>query len=159
MKEKNRITALLLCIFGFIFGLHHWYLGNWKKALLFTITAGGLYIWWIHDIIKLIFDKDYINNYKRCTSLKEDFKEEIRYQQKKAIIEQENRQYKASCQVCCPNCGSTQITANKKGFSLGKSIAGGIILTPIAGVATGMLGKNKIIITCLSCGKQFKPGR
>ena len=142
MKEKKRITALLLCIFGFIFGLHHWYLGNWKKALLFTITAGGLYIWWIHDIIKLIFDKDYINNYKRCTSLKEDFKEEIRYQQKKAIIEQENRQYKASCQVCCPNCGSTQI-----------------ILTPIAGVATGMLGKNKIIITCLSCGKQFKPGR
>ena len=67
--------------------------------------------------------------------------------------------YKASCQVCCPNCGSTQITANKKGFSLGKAIAGGIILTPIAGVATGMLGKNKIIITCLSCGKQFKPGR
>ena len=57
------------------------------------------------------------------------------------------------------NCGSTQITANKKGFSLGKAIAGGIILTPIAGVATGMLGKNKIIITCLSCGKQFKPGR
>ena len=155
MKEKNRITALLLCIFG----LHHWYLGNWKKALLFTITAGGLYIWWIHDIIRLIFDKDYISNYKRCTSLKEDFKEEIRYQQKKAIIEQENRQYKASCQVCCPNCGSTQITANKKGFSLGKAIAGGIILTPIAGVATGMLGKNKIIITCLSCGKQFKPGR
>lgn len=61
--------------------------------------------------------------------------------------------------VCCPKCGSSQLTANKKGFSLGKAIAGGIILTPIAGVATGMLGKNKIIITCLSCGKQFKPGR
>lgn len=60
--------------------------------------------------------------------------------------------------VCCPKCGSTQLTANKKGFSLGKAIAGGILLVPVAGVATGMIGKNKIIITCLSCGKQFKPG-
>ena len=65
-------------------------------------------------------------------------------------------------QVCCPKCGSTQLTSNKKGFSLGKALVGGVVLVPfvgIAGVATGGLGKNKIIITCLSCGKQFKPGR
>lgn len=61
--------------------------------------------------------------------------------------------------VCCPKCGSTQLTANKKGFSLGKALVGGIALVPIAGVATGMIGKNKIIITCLNCGKQFKPGK
>ena len=60
--------------------------------------------------------------------------------------------------VCCPKCGSTQLTANKKGFSLGKAVAGGVLLVPIAGVVTGMIGKNKIIITCLNCGKQFKPG-
>ena len=73
-------------------------------------------------------------------------------------IEFENKKYKASQQVCCPKCGSSQLTANKKGFSLGKAVAGGVLLVPIAGVATGMIGKNKIIITCLSCGKQFKPG-
>jgi len=61
--------------------------------------------------------------------------------------------------VCCPKCGSTQLTANKKGFSLGKALVGGVVLVPIAGVATGMIGKNKIIITCLNCGKQFKPGK
>lgn len=62
--------------------------------------------------------------------------------------------------VCCPKCGSTQLTANKKGYSLGKAIAGGVItLTPIVGVATGLIGKNKIIITCLNCGKQFEPGK
>ena len=62
--------------------------------------------------------------------------------------------------VCCPKCGSTQLTTNKKGYSLGKAIAGGVItLTPIVGIATGLIGKNKIIITCLNCGKQFKPGK
>lgn len=62
--------------------------------------------------------------------------------------------------VCCPKCGSTQLTANKKGYSLGKAIAGGVLtLTPIVGVATGLIGKNKIIITCLNCGKQFEPGK
>ena len=61
--------------------------------------------------------------------------------------------------VCCPKCGSSQLTANKKGFSLGKAVVGGVLtLTPIVGVGTGLIGKNKIIITCLSCGKQFKPG-
>lgn len=73
-------------------------------------------------------------------------------QDKSTAIEKENT-------VRCPKCGSTQLTANKKGYSLGKAVAGGVLtLTPIVGVATGLIGKNKIIITCLSCGKQFKPG-
>lgn len=71
----------------------------------------------------------------------------------KAIEQKENDDA-----VHCPKCGSSQLTANKKGFSLGKAVAGGVLLVPIAGVATGMIGKNKIIITCLNCGKQFKPG-
>lgn len=66
---------------------------------------------------------------------------------------------KSNNKVCCPKCSSTQLSANKKGFSLGKALIGGVVLVPIAGVATGLIGKNKIIITCLSCGKQFKPGR
>ncbi len=45
-------------------------------------------------------------------------------------------------QVGCPKCGSTQITSQKKGWSLG----------------TGFLGSNKVLITCLSCGHRFKPG-
>lgn len=61
--------------------------------------------------------------------------------------------------VRCPKCGSTSLSANKKGFSLGKAIAGGLILVPIAGVATGMIGKNKVIVTCLNCGKQFEAGK
>ncbi len=44
--------------------------------------------------------------------------------------------------VQCPRCGSAQITANKRGWNF----------------TTGMIGSNAIIITCLKCGKQFKPG-
>ena len=35
---------------------------------------------------------------------------------------------------------------------------GGIVLNPILGAATGMIGKDKIIVTCLNCGRQFKAG-
>ena len=45
--------------------------------------------------------------------------------------------------IKCPRCGSEQISANKKGWSL----------------TTGLIGSNKIIITCLKCGKQFRPGQ
>lgn len=53
--------------------------------------------------------------------------------------------------IHCPKCNSTQITAHKKGFSMGKAFVGGILL--------GDVGKNKIIITCLNCGHQWKPGK
>lgn len=40
--------------------------------------------------------------------------------------------------VKCPKCGSVRIHAEKRGWSL----------------TTGM---NKIVLTCLQCGYQFKP--
>ncbi|MFZ4401485.1 MAG: CFI-box-CTERM domain-containing protein [Bacteroidales bacterium] len=60
-------------------------------------------------------------------------------------------------EIGCPKCGSTQLTTNEKGFSGGKAVAGAV-LTGGIGLLAGFHGKNKIIITCLACGKKFKPG-
>ena len=61
-------------------------------------------------------------------------------------------------QIKCPKCESTQITANKKGFSATQAI-GGAIVTGGIGLVAGAIGSGKIKITCLSCGHQFKPGQ
>ncbi len=60
-------------------------------------------------------------------------------------------------EIKCPKCGSTQLTANKKGFS-GTKAVGGAILTGGIGLLAGTIGSNKINITCLACGNQFRPG-
>ena len=60
-------------------------------------------------------------------------------------------------EIKCPKCLSTQITANKKGFSGSKAV-GGALLTGGIGLLAGTIGSNKIIITCLNCGHKFKPG-
>ena len=59
--------------------------------------------------------------------------------------------------IKCPKCQSTQLSANKKGFS-GTKAVGGAILTGGIGLLAGTLGSNKIILTCLNCGNQFKAG-
>lgn len=59
--------------------------------------------------------------------------------------------------IHCPKCGSTQITANKKGFGLGKAAVGGLLLGPV-GLLGGLIGGSKINITCLKCGNVFKAG-
>lgn len=46
-------------------------------------------------------------------------------------------------QICCNNCNSTQISANKKGFSF----------------LTGLIGSQKVYITCLNCGNRWKVGQ
>src|SRR5690348_18476491 len=62
-----------------------------------------------------------------------------------------------NAELKCPRCGSNQLTANKKGFSRKKAVAGAV-LTGGIGILAGTLGSNKIKITCLACGKEFKPG-
>ncbi|GGK56417.1 MULTISPECIES: TM2 domain-containing protein [Flavobacteriaceae] len=54
-SEKSQGIALLLGIFlGGLAG-HKWYLGNpWYINLLFIVTLGGLGIWWIIDMIRII---------------------------------------------------------------------------------------------------------
>lgn len=75
------------------------------------------------------------------------------------LIEQRmvtNKQAQEADDVCCPRCGSTQLSANKKGFGIGKAATGGLLLGPV-GLLGGFLGSNKVIITCLKCGHQWKP--
>lgn len=59
--------------------------------------------------------------------------------------------------ACCPKCGSTSISANKKGFGVGKA-AVGVLAVGVLGAAAGGIGSNKTIVTCLNCGHKFSPG-
>jgi hypothetical protein len=56
----------------------------------------------------------------------------------------------------CPKCNSTQLTAQKHGFSAGKAAAGAI-LTGGIGLLAGLHGSSKIDLTCLACGHTWNP--
>lgn len=57
--------------------------------------------------------------------------------------------------ACCPKCGSASLTANKQGFGIGKAVIGDEIFGPI-GLVAGNIHSNRITVTCLSCGYQWK---
>lgn len=58
--------------------------------------------------------------------------------------------------VCCPRCRSTQLSANKKGYSGTKAFLGAITVGSL-GLLAGTQGSNDVILTCMACGNQFKP--
>lgn len=63
--------------------------------------------------------------------------------------------------ACCPKCGSTSLSANKKGFGIGKAVIGASasMLVPGAGIigaAAGNIGAKKVWVTCLNCGPRWK---
>lgn len=61
-------------------------------------------------------------------------------------------------EIRCSKCKSTQVTATKKGFSLGKAVTGAV-LTGGVGILGGFWGSNQIMLTCLQCGHRWKPGK
>ena len=52
-SDKSKKTALILCACGGFLGLHHFYVGNIGKGLLYMFTAGLFVFGWISDIIKI----------------------------------------------------------------------------------------------------------
>lgn len=56
----------------------------------------------------------------------------------------------------CPRCGSTSLSANRKGFGVGKATIGTVALGLVPGLLIGSVGSKKIEVTCLKCGKRFK---
>lgn len=77
---------------------------------------------------------------------------------KRGQTKQRIKENRAAGVACCPKCGSTSLSANKKGFSLGKAAAGAFVAGPV-GLVGGTLGANKLEVTCLNCGHKFKPGQ
>jgi len=76
---------------------------------------------------------------------------QLREQQK--IRKQQEKEYKHMKK--CPRCGSTSLSANKKGFGIGKAVVGAAITANPLGLVAGNLGAKKVRVTCLKCGKQF----
>ena len=58
----------------------------------------------------------------------------------------------------CPKCKSTDLTAQKQGFGLGKAVIGGA-LTGGVGLLAGFVGSGKVRVTCLQCGHAWRPGK
>ena len=65
--------------------------------------------------------------------------------------------FKDPPKASCPRCGSTSISTQKKGFGLGKAIAG-VFAVGTAGALAGAAGSNKVYNVCQKCGHKWVPG-
>lgn len=54
-SDKKKSVALILCIFGGIFGLHYFYVGRIGKGFLYFFTIGLFMFGWIKDIFVILF--------------------------------------------------------------------------------------------------------
>ncbi len=68
------------------------------------------------------------------------------------------KKYESEKTPYCPKCHSTSLSANKKGFGVGKAILGGLLAGPI-GLLAGTFQSSKVRVTCLNCGNQFEMGK
>lgn len=53
-ERKSKTTALLLCIFLGVLGIHSFYCNKTKNGVLQLLTGGGCGVWTLIDIISII---------------------------------------------------------------------------------------------------------
>lgn len=51
---KSQVVALLLCVFVGIIGIHRFYLGYIWQGIVQILTLGGLGIWTLIDLVRII---------------------------------------------------------------------------------------------------------
>lgn len=73
-------------------------------------------------------------------------------------LKKRNPQVVYGGQASCPRCGSTSISTQKKGFGLGKAVAG-VFAIGTAGALAGAAGANKVYNICQKCGHKWTPGK
>lgn len=156
--EKKKL--FLICLFTGIFGGHYFAIGKIGKGILYLFTFGLLGIGWAVDLIRILIVPDFLASVNETEAKHKQWREE---QRRELAIQSENerlrlQQFKREGIPYCPKCHSTSLTANKKGFGVGKAAAGAIIAGPY-GLLAGGIGSRKVTITCLNCGHKFKPGR
>lgn len=67
---------------------------------------------------------------------------ETQHEEKTLSKRQRIKENKKNGIACCPKCGSTSLTANKKGFGVGKAVIGTAVAGPI-GLVAGNKGAKK----------------
>ena len=53
VSQKDRLAALLLCIFAGVTGAHRFYVGRYGSGLLYLFTGGAFGIGWLYDIFAI----------------------------------------------------------------------------------------------------------
>ncbi len=96
------------------------------------IVASGIPLQKVEVFIEYLKD----NNVKG-EIFKDTFNDSINTQ----MIEFIDKNLNKNSPVCCPRCGSTQITTGQRGFS----------------ILTGFLGSNKTVNRCAKCGHSWTP--
>lgn len=94
-SDKDKDTALKLCVFGGFFGLHQFYVGKYGKGLLYLFTGGFFILGWFTDIISILLGtfRDNTGAPLRATH------EQNNAPSKVQIINQEDTMYNQTSQV------------------------------------------------------------
>lgn len=99
------------------------------------------------NLVSKIIDYEYNN----CN-------DEIKQMKKDNLVRLQREQKEKNSIARCPKCGSTSLSAHKKGFGIGKAVVGAATVGAF-GLVAGNLGAKKVRVTCMNCGKQFWAGK
>lgn len=54
-SERSWLATLLLCVFFGFLGVHRFYAGKVGSGLIQLFTVGGFGIWWLVDLVLILF--------------------------------------------------------------------------------------------------------
>ena len=71
----NKRKLLWICLLTGMVGGHYFAIGRYKKGFLYLLTGGIFGLGWLYDIIRIIFNDDFVKLIEQEEQIKEQIKQ------------------------------------------------------------------------------------
>lgn len=173
-KKPNRISGN--GYFRFLKNCDTYKPQNWKfdiqelsqeENTIFLLSANGnlakqseeIYNFIISKVSEILGEDEFADRNNAVVQNSLCIQECISHKSKPITKKERVKENKRNAVACCPKCGSTSLSANKKGFGIGKAVIGATIIGNPIGLVAGNINAKKVRVTCLNCGHQFWAGK
>lgn len=160
--RNGNIHIVISAVIATVFAAYSFFNSDKGNLPIYQQVVVGIAIWAVAFAISFAILRHSSDKKTKIARMQKKSEHRAQVTTEKAAARQKREAQKAELDasniVYCPRCLCTSISADKKGFGIGKAVVGSSVIKHPIGLVAGNIGAKKVRCTCLKCGYSWIAG-